>query len=272
MTLIGRKKKVVDQVSNALRERLLEGATEDQVTPDRVARELVSLLLAPNAITDGSVLRELVKPPLVGNDCEPQFTDYLLATIGTARAMYRGHFSLLSGLHSEFFLIFNRIGSLPDAHAAIVDELAKALRITKPDMVIGPVSAGGLLVHGLADTVGARAGFFDLDSKSRPMATRVGYDIATGSRVVLVNDLATTGTGLEYMRRILESYGARLVGVGLFATRGRKSIQYLRRLKRRWQIPIQTLVHLNIEAFPPHECQGCEIGAPIPQESCMLNW
>ncbi len=265
------KKNAGECVNQNLVGRLPGGVAGSGYAPDRVAREIVSLLLSPKAVTEVSKIRPLVKPPVVGSPTRKGLVEFLLSILVSAKAMYRGHFELLSGRHSEWFLIFNRVGSLPVAETAIIDELAGRLASARPDLVIGPVSAGGLLVQDLADALGATPAFFDLDSTSRPMAIRSGYEVPAGSRAVIVNDLATTGTGLEYMRRILASYGAELVGIGLFATRGHMAIQYLSDLASQWRIPIETLIHLDIESVEVSECEACDVGKAVPQQSCMFN-
>lgn len=236
-----------------------------------LARELRSLLLAPNAVTDKAKLRSLVRPAKIGDQPTEALLDYFVSVLSATKAMYQGHFELLSGRHSEHFLIFNRVGSSPEAASVIVHELARRLAHTRPDFVIGPVSAGGLLVHDLADVLAAQPSFFDLDSVSRPMAIRSGYAVGRGSRVVIINDIATTGTGLEYMRRLLESNGAALVGIGLFATRGDMSVRSLNAFRQKWHIPIESLVHLDIDSVAMSECISCKVGKPVPQQSCILN-
>jgi len=237
----------------------------------QVAKDISALFLAKNAIRATSQIRDLVRPSDISRVLEPEKFDFFVNGIAATGALYSGHFELLSGLHSEYFLMFSRLAAEQIYRDAICAVLADRFMTLRADAVMGPVSAGGLLVGKLAEDLKVSAGYFDLDSKARPAAIRLGSEIVHGARVVLVNDMATTAAGIESMVDLVSYCGAQVVGIGLFATRGNHAAAAVRRLSSAIRAQAEVLVHLNIETRPQGMCSACANSQAIPYRSCMLN-
>jgi orotate phosphoribosyltransferase len=206
------------------------------------------------------------------------FRDYIFSGLEKSGAIHFGHFELLSGQHSAFFLRYSWFGSAPENSRRVGETLAArfALRPRMDiDQVVGPITAGGLLVFELAERLGIAPGFFDVDSRSRPAAVRPRYSINPGQRILIVNDLATTGHGIKRMIDIVNDYDATVVGVALFATRGNRAKSELERISEEYSIPVETIIHLKAESESAEVCTLCNRisrGAPFSAvQSSVLN-
>ena len=266
---------MMEKVHEAL--QLLSGDKDDPGAYSELtiqfAYDILAVLISPNAIRDKPLLRSLVVESKISQTTDKALYEYFLNAFTLTGAIYFGHFELLSGRHSNYFFRFSRIGSMLEYRESICQELFRRLQHTNPTLIMGPVSAGGLLVNALSEAFNVQPAFFDLDLGSRPAAVRTGYSIPSASRIILVNDVATTGEGLERMIKLVEYHNAQVVGIGLFATRGVLSEEYLRDLMKKQGIPIESIVHLNIESTAREECTQCRYGKAkvLPYSSYILN-
>lgn len=254
-----------NNVYKAERERLIEKLAK------QVAKDIQSLLLRPNAIKDPTTIMQLVDKSNIGNPSLDYKLDNYVEAIASAGALHFGHFELLSKLHAEYFLMFSRIATRMDLRNLICSELYERMKNLNANLIIAPASAGGLLVSTMSEKFDAKPAFFEVNQDSRPVAVRTGYKIKSEDRVLIINDLATTGQGIKSMIDIVNCYDATVVGIGLFATRGEESKKAIDSLLKELKIPIEVLVHLKIDAVEEKNCRLCEFGDPMTYRSCMLN-
>ncbi|MBI4022199.1 MAG: hypothetical protein HY372_02485 [Candidatus Andersenbacteria bacterium] len=153
----------------------------------------------------------------------------VIEIIVQSRALHvGGHFELLSGQHSDKFFQFLRIASDVDLLARVTEEMVSWVRARRlsVDVVLGPTSVGGLLADEVARSLndkisGPRTVYARVDGDRGRIVEQleVGFEIEEGENVLVVNDLSTTATGIDTLRKIVEAKRGRLVGVGLFSVR-----------------------------------------------------
>jgi orotate phosphoribosyltransferase len=178
---------------------------------------------------------------------DPRMVSELLATPG---ALLDGHFGLLSGQHSDRFVAFSRIA----ADVAALDVLAAWLLPTvaagAPDVVIAPRTAGVALGWTLARRLSAPLHLASVDDQGRPDGLLGSPDLR-GARVLVVNDVVTTGDGLRALARLVDSAGASAVGAAWFLSRSEIAIS------ADLGVPTAHVVTAELPSWPCEECSLC---------------
>jgi len=231
----------------------------DHLFAAQTAAKLLELWLRPAEVHDLRVVEQLIQAS--GKDAFSTKIDLRLITemIAETGAILQGHFALLSGLHSDFFFMFSKLGTRAEFRRRIAIELATRFRGANIKSVIAPITAGGLLAQDVADELKANLAFFDVDDHSRPVAVRRGYSLE--GLTLIVNDVTTTGEGLGRMLKILAKAGVPSAGIGLIASRGVKGIEIVDELRNN-RNRVEVLFHLAIDAFRLFDCAKCRQGLP----------
>ena len=168
--------------------------------------------------------------------------DYVLDEFRAAGALLEGHFILSSGLHSSRYLQCARV--LMDARragrlcAALADKV-KALVPEEIDLVASPAMGGVVVGYEMGRQLGVPAIFFErVDGK---LALRRGFSIDKGSRVLMVEDIVTTGLSSRECIAGIDAEGGRTVGAACLIDRsgGKADIG----------VPLAALARLDIPTF-----------------------
>lgn len=165
-------------------------------------------------------------------------------------AYQKGHFLLSSGLHSERYLQCALVLKHPKLSAALCSELAKKFRGKKIDVVIGPALGGIVVAYEVARSLGAKGIFAEREEGK--MTLRRGFKIDKGERVLVVEDVTTTGGSAKEVIELAKNYGAKIIGVGAIIDRSSG--------KTKFGAPFKTLAKLNIKTYPPQNCPLCKAG------------
>ncbi|MBD3277946.1 MAG: orotate phosphoribosyltransferase [Candidatus Aegiribacteria sp.] len=172
-------------------------------------------------------------------------------------ALLEGHFSYTSGRHGGQYFEKIRIVSDP----AYVDELGKMMAktmedlSTEIDLVCAP--AHGAVVFGFSTALhmGKMFAFLQRDSRSK-MIVRSGFrDLVDGSRVLLVEDVSTTGGSILESIEALENSGAKVVQAGLIVDRTNGRLQL--------GVPYRALLGVDATSWDKEECPLCRDGVPL---------
>lgn len=157
-------------------------------------------------------------------------------------ALLSGHFVLTSGYHSaRYFEKFNVLAH-PRHVEALCRALAARLADTRPDLVVGPTTLGILLAYEVAKHLGTPAAYAERDAAGDRVLKR-GVAIEPNQRVLVVDDVLTTGGSVRECITLVEAAGAVLCGVGLLVDRSGGKISFA--------APTAALLTLEVEAFPP---------------------
>ncbi|HIP99361.1 TPA: orotate phosphoribosyltransferase [Candidatus Bipolaricaulota bacterium] len=167
-------------------------------------------------------------------------------------ALLSGHFLLSSGLHSPKYVQCARLLQHPALAERVCRALAaRAAALAPIDVVIGPALGGVIVAHELARALGGRGMF--AERVAGRMTLRRGFEIAPGERVLIAEDVVTTGRSSLEVAELVTALGGSVVGAACLVDR---------RLGGELPFPLVSLVKLVIEAFPPEDCPLCREGLP----------
>ena len=166
-------------------------------------------------------------------------------------AMLEGHFELSSGLHSDRY--FQCALLLQDPKRA--ERLAQALapRIPEVDLVVGPALGAVTWAHEMARALGVDGIF--TERKDGEMTLRRGFQVAPGTRVLVVEDVLTTGGSAKEVLRVLGGLGAEVVAVGSILNRsGGNPFE-------EEGLPLHCLAEVEVQTWDPADCPLCAEGS-----------
>lgn len=181
---------------------------------------------------------------------EQEVKDLLIKT----NAIMEGHFLLTSGLHSPHYVEkFNVL-----QHPAYTEKLCQAMAEKFMDQniqtVVGPVTGGILLAHETGKALGTRAIFTERENGK--MTFRRGFSLQPGERVLIVEDIVTTGGSIKEVIDVVKAQGGIPVAVSMLVDRSGGKASF-------GDVPCTALLHLNVETYKPEECPLCKQGIPM---------
>lgn len=165
-------------------------------------------------------------------------------------AMHTGHFRLSSGRHSDRYLQCARVLEHPRVTASLGEALAACYR-DAADVVASPALGGILIGYAVAYALGVR--FVFTERVDGAMTLRRGQSLGRGDRVLVVEDVITTGGSAAEVIGLVESLGARVVGVGSLVDRSQEPPAF----------HLESLLRIEATSWPAAECPLCARGDPL---------
>ena len=177
-----------------------------------------------------------------------------------AGALRRGHFLLKSGRHSGRYLEKFAVLQYPSLAVEIGRRLAGELAGHQPTLVVGPTTGGVLLAFETArqlEPMLARPvrGVFAEPMERGVRALRRGWPVAADERVVLVDDILTTGASLAETVSAVRAAGVTPLAAAVIVDRSTRPVEL--------GMPLTSLGRIEIESWPPDECPLCASGEPL---------
>lgn len=166
-------------------------------------------------------------------------------------ALLEGHFLLSSGRHSNRYCQCAKLLQHPNRAErvlAIVTEKVKNLLI---DMVVGPAMGGIIVAYELGRQLGVPAVFTERENGE--MTLRRGFEVKKGQRVLVTEDVVTTGKSSLETIKVLQEAGAEVVGIACIVNRSTGDLDY----------PLYDAIKLDIESWDPAECPLCQKNIPF---------
>lgn len=179
---------------------------------------------------------------------------------------FDGHFELLSKRHSDSFFRFALITQHPYLMAKISKEMLGWIKknsdLDKIDVVLSTSRAGMLLAYDIARELNGssktRAVYAKCDdSTGYPTDLQDGFTIKRNERVLVVNDLTTTGEALQKLIVLAEGNGGKVAGVCVFATRGESSPK-IEKIRDKYKF--HSIIKINFESWVKDKCPLCAGG------------
>src|SRR5690349_15332410 len=134
----------------------------------------------------------------------------------SSRALLEGHFQLSSGRHSNQYFQCALLLAEPRHAETMAREVAGRLR-AKPDLVLGPALGAVVWSQEVARALGTRAFFTERDG--RTMTLRRGFEIKPGERILVVEDVLTTGGSVREVLAVVKQWGGTPIGVASIVNR-----------------------------------------------------
>lgn len=171
-------------------------------------------------------------------------------------ALLEGHFLLSSGLHSSKYLQCAIILQYPQIAERIGKALANRYKWhikKKADVVLSPAIGGIIVGQEVAKVLRARAMFCEREEGK--MKLRRGFSLSPEERVVVAEDVITTGGSIKELMQLVQDAGASVIAVAALVDRSAGKINF--------NIPKVTIATMEIEAFKPEECPLCKENIPV---------
>jgi orotate phosphoribosyltransferase len=167
-------------------------------------------------------------------------------------ALLEGHFLLSSGKHSNKYCQCAKLMQYPDKTEKVIAIVAEKVKDLDIDVVVGPAMGGITAAYELGRQLGKRAIFTERENNL--MTLRRGFEIKPGERILIMEDVVTTGKSSMETARVLENLGGEIVGLGCIVDRKASEIS----------LPIYSAVELEFETYDEGSCPLCKDGsAPV---------
>ena len=175
----------------------------------------------------------------------------VLALLEASGALRRGHFQLSSGLHSPAYVQCALLLEEPRRARRVGELLAARLAGVPVDSVLSPALGGVIIGHEVAAALGVPFRF--AERVDAALALRRGFALREGERVVVIEDVVTTGKSTRESVELALAARAVISGVGAILDRSSGPLGL--------PVPLTALARLDLPAHPPESCPLCAAGS-----------
>ncbi|HSH36249.1 orotate phosphoribosyltransferase [Schnuerera sp.] len=166
-------------------------------------------------------------------------------------ALLEGHFLLSSGKHSDGYVQCAKLLMYPDKAEKAVKLIIEKLKDIDFDIVVGPAMGGIIVSYELARQM-RKPGIF-VEREDKVMKFRRGFTIEKKQKVLIAEDVVTTGKSSYEAIKAVEEQGGEVIGIACIVDRSKEDLKY----------PIYSGVQLNINTYEKEECPLCKANVPI---------
>ena len=187
--------------------------------------------------------------------------DQVLQLLRATGAILEGHFLLTSGLHSGGYVQSAKALQYPQCAETLGRWIAASLHGTAVDVVISPAIGGIVIGQEVARALRVRAIFGEREGGV--MTLRRGFEVVPGERVLVVEDVTTTGGSVREIMQVAQERQGQVMGVGAILNRSPGQIDL--------GVPLHALALLQIQNYRPDACPLCQQGSqPVKPGSRQL--
>jgi len=169
-------------------------------------------------------------------------------------AILEGHFLLTSGLHSPVYWEKFKVLQFPSYTEQLCRMIANHFRKQKIQVVAGPTTGGIILAFEVARQLGVR-GIFAEKEGEKERAFRRGFTINPGERVLIVDDILTTGNSIREVMTAATRLGGIIVGIGVLVDRSEQKIEF--------GVPLFSCLRSETITYQPQNCPLCAAKIPL---------
>ncbi len=178
----------------------------------------------------------------------------IIAMLKEANVLLEGHFLLTSGRHSDKYMQCAKIFQDAKYSIPLCAELVAQYKDDNVEVVIGPAIGAIQMSYEVGKQLGVRNIFAERDSDGK-MTLRRGFTIEKGQRVLIVEDVVTTGGSVREVIDLVNECGGDIVGVGSIVDRTGGKIDF--------GVPYRSAFAMDITSYEADECPICKTGAPL---------
>lgn len=179
--------------------------------------------------------------------------DEIINIFQKTQAMLTGHFKLTSGRHSDRYFQCAMVLQHPDHTGVLCGELARRFADENISVVAGPATGGIIVSYEVARALNVRSIF--TEREEGVMKLRRGFSITPGERVLVVEDVITTGGSVLEAINLIRALGGEVVGAGLLVDRSNGKIDL--------GVRTEALLTTEVISYTPEECPLCRQGLPV---------
>ena len=180
--------------------------------------------------------------------------DELLDVFWRSGALLEGHFRLSSGLHSTGYLQCALVLQHPGHAETLGRAIAERTRHLRPTVVLSPALGGVVIGHEVARALGVRAMF--AERQDGVLTLRRGFILADNDRVLVIEDVLTTGGSTRETMQVARAAGGQIVGAASIVERGSGRDTDL-------GVPFAALLQIDLPTYEPDTCPLCAQGLPV---------
>ena len=182
-------------------------------------------------------------------------SEELLRLFEQSGALLTGHFRLSSGRHSGIYYEKFTLLKQPSVCTRICEEMASRFDSAGVETVVGPTTGGIIIAYDVARYLGVEAVYAEPGERGRVF--KRGFTLSKGRRVLIVDDVLTTGRSIREVIDLVDGYGADVVGICemLDRSNGRVTFKY----------PLTALATVSADDWDPSECPLCKEGRELTQ-------
>jgi orotate phosphoribosyltransferase len=177
----------------------------------------------------------------------------LLDLFRRSSALLEGHFRLTSGLHSAGYLQCALVLQYPEHAELLGREIAARVRDARPTVVLSPALGGIIIGQEVGRALGVRAIF--AERQDGVLTLRRGFIVGEADRVVVVEDVLTTGTSTRETMQVATAAGGRVVGAAAIVDRSNGAVTF--------DVPFTALLAVELPTYEPDRCPLCARGLPV---------
>lgn len=163
-------------------------------------------------------------------------------------ALLSGHFLLTSGRHSDKYFQCAKVLQYPHYTEQVCTNIAEYFRDFEIDTVISPAMGGIIVGNEVARQLGKRSIFTEREEKI--MTLRRGFTLDKDEKVLICEDVVTTGGSVFEVIEIVKSYGAEIIGVGFIVDRSNGKVNF--------GFPQKSTLTVEVISYPAEDCPLCK--------------
>lgn len=170
-----------------------------------------------------------------------------------SKALLTGHFRLTSGRHSSQYMQCAQVLQYPEYASRLCRDLAERFAGMKVDTVIGPALGGIIVAYEVGRAMGVRTIF--TEREQGVMSLRRGFIIEPGEKVLVVEDVVTTGGSVKEVIEVVRQKGGEVAGVGVLVDRSNGKVDF--------GVKTEAVLPMEIQSYDPGDCPLCREGLPV---------
>ncbi|MFQ6121781.1 MAG: orotate phosphoribosyltransferase [Dehalococcoidales bacterium] len=168
-------------------------------------------------------------------------------------ALLKGHFLLTSGLHSPIYWEKFRVLQFPNYTEQLCGMIANHFKEQRIQVVAGPTTGGIILAYEVARQLGVRSLFAEKEGEERVF--RRGFSIDPGERILIVDDILTTGGSIRETMAAVTKLGGKVIGVGVLVDRSEQKLEF--------GVPLFSCHRALTPTYTPQDCPLCAAKIPL---------
>ena len=177
--------------------------------------------------------------------------EQMLQAFERTEGILHGHFLLTSGRHSDTYMQCAKLFADPKESELLCADLAERLKEFKPDIVVSPAVGGIIMGYEVARQLGVNNLFAErVDGK---MTLRRGFSLKKGMRVIVVEDVVTTGGSVREVMELARGMGCEVVAVASIVDRSNGAVDF--------GVPYRALLTMEVVSYEADACPLCKDGS-----------
>lgn len=177
--------------------------------------------------------------------------EQVLESFKKTGGLLQGHFILTSGRHSDTYMQCAKLFVDPIESQKLCEALSKMLTSFGADLIVSPAVGGIIMGYEVAKQLGIKNIFAErVDGK---MTLRRGFELKD-SKVIIVEDVVTTGGSVKEIIELVENAGSKVLAVASIVDRSNGAVDF--------GVPFVNLLSVQVQSYPPEECPLCKSGVP----------